>query len=146
MLGMRALANHIINIARKNGINITNLQLQKVMFFTLGLHIRNIHGVDQLVSGTYDEPFEKWKYGPVVESVYYEYNKYQNRPITEPGIYDEDYAEWDTTIINLLNIDVFSLVNLSHRLSAWANHETDIINRNYVPSYTLEEIMEDFLR
>jgi len=145
MASMRELANHIIAVANRNNLSVTNLQIQKVMFFSLGIHIRH-HGIDDLARETYDIPFDKWKYGPVVESVYYSFNHFKDNDITEEleGSYIPDYARWDNAIGALLNTDVFELVRVSHDFSSWADYEVDILSRNYVESYTLEEIAEDF--
>lgn len=145
MASMRELANHIIAVARNQNRPITNLQIQKVMFFALGFHIRH-NNIDDLAIETYDIPFEKWKYGPVVESIYYTFNKYRDNPVPEEvsGTYNLEYSGWDNNITDLLDIDVFTLVTVSHDLPSWANFENDILNRNYVDSYTLPEIARDF--
>ncbi|GKV55958.1 hypothetical protein NCCP2222_19050 [Sporosarcina sp. NCCP-2222] len=145
MASMRELANHIIAVANRRGFAVTHLQLQKVMFFTLGFHMRN-HGIDDLAEETYDIPFEKWKYGPVVESLYYTYNRFRDQDITNEieGVYSPEYIEWDDNIAKLLQIDVFDLVKISHDLPSWADYEDDILSRNYVDSYTLPEIANDF--
>lgn len=147
MAGMRHLANHIIAVANENYLSVTNLQIQKIMFFALGFHIRKVGHIDDLAYETYDIPFEKWRYGPVVESVYYRFNHLRDGDITEEldGVYYEDYSEWDDTIIELLNIDVFQLVSVSHELNSWAKHEQEILNRDFVRPYSLEEIEQDFL-
>lgn len=145
MAGMRNLANHIIAIASDGDLPVTNLQLQKVMFFAIGMHIRR-SGIDDLVENTYDIPFDKWKYGPVVESIYYSFNHLKDGDISKTlnGTRDSSYKQWDQAIEELLKIDVFKLVRVSHDLPSWANYEEDIISRNFVESYTLDEIAEDF--
>lgn len=145
MAGMRELANHILAVANRSGLPVTPLQVQKVMFFALGFHTRH-KGVDKLAVETYDIPFEKWKYGPVVESLYYTYNKFRDDDITEEieGVYNAEYSEWDANIVKLLQFNIFNLVKVSHDLPSWANFEEDILSRSYVDSYTLQEIARDF--
>lgn len=144
-MGMNDLADHILAVADNQEIEVTNLQLQKVMFFTLGMHIRLNGAVDQLAQETFDIPFEKWQYGPVVESIYYRFNKFKDKPIKLPGTYHDEYSIWDEMIESLLDVNVFDLVKLSHKMKAWANYEDDILQRNFVNSYTLNEIAEDFI-
>ena len=146
-MSMKELANHIIAIGDKNDLPVTNVQLQKVMFFALGMHLRKF-GIDDLAIDTYDIPFDKWQYGPVVESIYYRFNYLKDQDITEKfnGLYHEQYRNWDKTIKQLLQIDVFELVRVSHDMPSWANYKENIITRNYVKGYTLEEIYEDFSR
>ncbi|WP_096201877.1 Panacea domain-containing protein [Bacillus sp. FJAT-45350] len=146
MASMEELYNHIIDIANKNNLTVTNLQIQKVMFFSLGMHIRLNNGVDDLAERTYNIPFEKWRYGPVVESIYYQLNYFKDKPIKLDGTYSHEYSEWDNIIVQLLNINVFELVRLSHKFPSWANYEDDINNRRFVESYTIDEIAEDFMQ
>ncbi|WP_342512781.1 type II toxin-antitoxin system antitoxin SocA domain-containing protein [Sporosarcina sp. FSL K6-1522] len=145
MAGMRELANHIIAVANDASLSVTNLQIQKVMFFSLGFHMRH-NGIDELATETYDIPFEKWKYGPVVESLYYTYNHFKDKDIAEElyGFYNPEYAMWDENIERLLQIDPFELVRVSHDFPSWSDYEEDILQRNYVESYALGEIAEDF--
>lgn len=145
MASMEQLANHTIAVANSIRLPITNLQVQKVMFFTLGMHIRQNGSIDNLVENTYETPFEKWKYGPVVESLYYELSRFKDQPIILDRNLDPEYASFTKLIGNLLTIDVFQLVRLSHKLPSWKNFEDEIMNRDYVEPYTLEEIAGDFL-
>lgn len=145
MASMNELSNHIISIAKSSNLPITNLQVQKVMFFTLGMHIRQRGHIDELTALTYDIPFEKWQYGPVIESIYYRLNHFKDKPITLDGIYSQEYRQWDNMIQRLLQINVFDLVKISHDLPSWANYENAIINREFVESYSLDEIAEDFI-
>nr|WP_321316026.1 type II toxin-antitoxin system antitoxin SocA domain-containing protein [uncultured Ligilactobacillus sp.] len=73
------VADEIITLAKKESKPVTNLMLQKVMYFlnTLSLLKRN----KPLVS---DQNFEKWDYGPVIHSVYSEYSFNGANLILEP--------------------------------------------------------------
>ncbi|MEO4053350.1 type II toxin-antitoxin system antitoxin SocA domain-containing protein [Solibacillus sp. CAU 1738] len=144
MVGMRSLADHVIAIGANKNLPVTNLQVQKVMFFTLGFHLQD-NGIDALAEKIYDMPFEKWRYGPVVETVYYELCQFKDKPITEQGRYTAELSSLDSNIEQLLKINVFDLVELSHQLSSWADYKAEILNRRYVESYTLKEIWEDFV-
>ncbi|MBF0847832.1 hypothetical protein IR145_10265, partial [Streptococcus danieliae] len=60
MTNMSKFAEHVISIANANEIPITNLQLQKTMYFAL----RNSKDVldDETIQSIYDEPFLVWRY------------------------------------------------------------------------------------
>lgn len=60
----RAIANLILDEADLRDIAITNLALQKLLYFTHGLYLTQMK--KPLVSGY----FEAWQYGPVHPSVY----------------------------------------------------------------------------
>lgn len=141
---MRDLANHILAVGNSNGTPITNLTLQKVMFFTLGFYIRR-NGINDLVIQTYDSSFSKWELGPVHKPTYYRFKHYGSNPISIENVeQDPRYIDLNNDILKLLRINVFKLVEVSHRLPSWDNFEDDILARNLVPDYTLEEIREDF--
>ncbi|MBM0064909.1 Panacea domain-containing protein [Alkalicoccobacillus gibsonii] len=142
---MQALAGHIFAVANETGRSITNLQLQKILFFSLGLHLRLRGGIDQLAQEIYNLPFSKWRYGPVVEDLYFTYNGYGSQPII-PQVANRDprFEHLDTAIINLLDRDVFKLVSFSHQMSAWDDFKDDILEGRHVDPYTLDEIFTDF--
>lgn len=64
------LAAYVVNkCVNDPSLSITNLQLQKIMYF---LQIRSLKGnpCKPIVD---DETFEAWKFGPVLTRVYYTY-------------------------------------------------------------------------
>ncbi len=144
---MQKLAEHIIAVANEKNKDVTNLQLQKIMFIVFGFHMRRLNDIDDLARQLYEEAkFSKWKYGPVVQSVYYKYNGYGPRPIIEPyAREDEDFEHLNSYITKMLDMDVFYLVNLTHELPSWADYQEEILEGKYVEDYTLEEIFEDFM-
>lgn len=62
------VARKLVQLSIENGLWITNLQLQKILYFTWIDYYKECKG--HLFE---DKPFEAWKYGPVVKDVYYEY-------------------------------------------------------------------------
>lgn len=61
------VANYLILKARteKEG-DLTNMKLQKLLYFAQGLFLAGTEGKQLL----FDDPIEAWKYGPVIPSVY----------------------------------------------------------------------------
>lgn len=145
-MSVERLADHVLAVVHREGNSVTNLELQKVLFFTVGMSIReNPDREIEFFNNIYDNDFEKWRYGPVVPSVYFNFNVFGNMPIENNGIYSEDYQRFDDLILRLSNINVYRLVALSHDMSAWADYESDIMQGNYVAPYTIEEIVRDFI-
>jgi uncharacterized phage-associated protein len=142
---MDSLARHIIAVANQNNKAVTNLQLHKVMFFTIGLDMRINGVVTNMISDLYNVPFEKWKYGACVESLYYKYNLLSKQSLTECGDTDERFSHMDQTIINLLDVDVFTLIRLMRTFDSWSQHGDKIEKLEYVEPYTLDEIYKDFV-
>lgn len=143
-MSVERLGNHILAVANRFDRSVTNLQLQKVLFFTIGMSIRRNENEIDFFNDLYNNEFEKWRYGPVVPSLYFRFNIYGNKPIENEGDYEENYERFNNLILNLLDIDVYRLVALSHEMNAWCDHEYDIMNGSYVAPYTFEEIARDF--
>lgn len=80
-MGMHNLANHIIAVANKNHRTINNIQLQKILYFTLRYSIPLI-GLEN-AKEIYDEPFLVWHYGPILKSEYDRFYTYGTNPIIE---------------------------------------------------------------
>ena len=73
----RAIANLMLDEADQRGdIKITNLALQKLLYFAHGMYLTQTKG--PLVSGY----FEAWQYGPVHPSVYRAFKSSGSAPIT----------------------------------------------------------------
>jgi uncharacterized phage-associated protein len=71
----RAVANHFLDLAGKHSIPLTNLHLQKVIFFSHGNFIIRT-GLDLILNR-----FEAWDHGPVVPELYHALKKYDDRKI-----------------------------------------------------------------
>lgn len=138
---MRDLADHIIARAQSTGKGITNLQLQKVLYFTI------IEGIQQelidkeWLQNNYDSEFFVWRYGPVVKDIYEEYSIYGASTIFEPRQETEEFNDLNDIIDNLLRQRVSRLVDRSHDHDHWLSNENQIeFGRSNVP-YQLEDLI-----
>jgi uncharacterized phage-associated protein len=73
----RAVANLMLDVADENGQRLSNLALQKLLYFTHATFL--IETGSPLVTGF----FEAWKYGPVHPIVYQSFKASAGRPIVE---------------------------------------------------------------
>ena len=72
----RAIANLLLDLAHEDGISVSNLALQKLLYFAHAhFLIRTRH---PLVQGG----FEAWTYGPVHPAVYQAFKSEGDRPVT----------------------------------------------------------------
>jgi len=71
----RSVANLLLDLAGKKDRQLSNLVLQKILYFVHGQYM-NVAG-EPLVLGT----FEAWQYGPVHPHVYAAFKKYGDNPI-----------------------------------------------------------------
>ena len=118
---MKALdvAKYIINKGIEKEKPVSNLQLQKILYFS---HIDTIKaGKGKLV----DEKFEAWDYGPVCREVYNEFAPYGANKMTITKNVDEEPEQEicdiiDKTINKHIDKSPWELVAESHKEgSAW---------------------------
>jgi uncharacterized phage-associated protein len=72
----RGIANFLLDLARNRRIRLTNLQLQKIVFFAHGAFLQRFR--KPLVLNR----FEAWEHGPVVPELYHCLKHYGDREIT----------------------------------------------------------------
>lgn len=133
---MRDFANHILAIAYENNLSVSNLKLQQVMYFAIKTQKDN----PELLSEIYDEPFYVWAYGPTVPSIYARYYGYGSRAIIEKGKRNDEYSIFDNTIINLLNKDLFELIEKSRVNIHWQANKNKKSKGISKVKYELEDI------
>jgi uncharacterized phage-associated protein len=73
----KAVANEFLELAKKDGKQLTPMQLQKLVYFAHGWYLA-ITGERLL-----DERIEAWQWGPVIPSLYSEFKHFGSGPITE---------------------------------------------------------------
>lgn len=71
------IANYFIHLSRATGSLLTNLKLQKLLYFIQGWHLALFK------KPLFKDDIEAWDYTPIVKNVYNKYKKYQWCPITE---------------------------------------------------------------
>ncbi|MDF7671835.1 hypothetical protein PT281_00855 [Lactobacillus sp. ESL0701] len=137
---MTDLANQIIFVARQNDLSVTNLQLQKVMYFVLKDAIKNDLLDQEVIKETYNVPFQVWKYGPVVRSIYVQYSVYSSDPIIEDGVDTLELAPLNNDILSRLKEDPFELVNESHEEPFWQKNSKKIYRWTSNVEYSLKDV------
>lgn len=154
------VANFVIDLGIKKDKKVTNLKLQKILFFLQGYFLYSYN--KRLINGN----FSKWKYGPVEEEVYY--NNKENgssvidsMPVTmnisedneisivmPQKLDDTDFKENEDVFKALTNFtdklldrNAWELVKLTHNHKSWREHEDEILRYN-AADYTDDEIKE----
>lgn len=108
----QAVARHIVTYCTRIGNPISNLKLQKLLYFVWIEYYKKT-GNELFFDNMY-----AWPLGPVVPIVYREFSPYAGLPIQR--IYTEECKEEDVDIIdNIVNsfvdISARDLVDMSHR-------------------------------
>lgn len=93
-----AVANYLLSLSSAEGIDLTPMKLQKLVYIAHGWHLA-LRG-DPLVT---DEYAEAWDYGPVFPSVYYEFRRFGRNPVDGPAadvvLFDDGSTEFITPTI-----------------------------------------------
>jgi uncharacterized phage-associated protein len=77
----KAVANHFLDLAQDSRGTLSPMKIQKLVYFSHGWHL-SINNGRALI----DEAVQAWTYGPVIPSLYHEFKKYGNGPITSPAL------------------------------------------------------------
>lgn len=71
------VANNVLNRAFREGINVSPMKLQKILYFIASEYQKRTH------KPLFNELFETWDYGPVLRSVYSEFRPYSRQSIRQ---------------------------------------------------------------
>lgn len=149
------VSRHVINYSNKKGYGISNLKLQKILYFIQAYFLSYTNSHDPC----FIEKIEAWDFGPVIPRAYCEYKQYGSGNIPPVSWYrqfdsdslwsvrqityhDDCISTKDKKLIDAV-IDKFKdysatdLVSLTHKQSPWKDA--------YVP-YENREITKDAIR
>ena len=135
-----AVANSIIKVAKNKGVNdLTPMKIQKLMYFAQFFYLKNFED-----SVLIDDNFVRWRFGPVIPSLYYQLRNYGSNPVDdyirqlspdyEAIVYmmsKKDSTSWDfldQVFDTFGHLDVISLSALIHRKdSSWSTGAIDTV-------------------
>lgn len=106
------VAKYVVTKCVRDGVPITNLQLQKILYFIQCAFLK------ETGAPLFPENFEAWKLGPVIPEVYYAFCGYGAMKISNEYQYDEIDPEklglLDKQIEDLRKLSAGKLVDRSH--------------------------------
>ena len=124
MYSANDVAAYVINWCRQRNIPITNLKLQKLLYFIQGEYVRATH--ERLI----EEDFYAWTLGTVIPEVYYKYSVYSSFDLFEQSeenfktIEEYEKKEIDKILEKYAVIPTWDLVELSKEEDHWKyNHQ-----------------------
>ncbi|MEQ2408488.1 type II toxin-antitoxin system antitoxin SocA domain-containing protein [Bacteroides ovatus] len=134
------IANKIISKTDlEHGDTISNLKLQKMMYYQQGFHLAYF--------GTplFDEDIVAWQYGPVVPSVYKEYKSFESNSIStsKEGIsLSDDEEELFNNVYEEYNqFSAVALMKMTHEESPWKTTEINsVISRDKMAAFFKTQI------
>jgi uncharacterized phage-associated protein len=117
------VADYILFRAGEVGSFVSNLKLQKLLYYAQGWHLAHYQ------TELFNEKMEAWVHGPVIPSLYSKYRHYGSSPITspeEPIISKETKEFLELFLQNYLPIDAYELELSSHREKPWIEARGDL--------------------
>ena len=121
MLSALDVAKYFLFIAFQNGDTITNLKMQKLLYYAQAWYMVNNNG--KLL---FRDEIQAWKYGPVVPAVYQFFKEYNSYPIhhsvTESDIaivpqHERDFL--DEFAVEYFSMSATELVSMTHNEAPW---------------------------
>ena len=149
------VSRYIINALNNQGLSISNLKLQKLLYFVQGFFL----ALDD--KPCFSNRIEAWDFGPVVPDAYHEFKIFGSNSIPPIKTYfkfnnnfwDSETIEFDesiiedsdkykiSTVLNLFkNYSTTQLVNITHNQNPWK----DVYNTSRNTLITNESIREYF--
>lgn len=74
------VAKLILNLAHTRGVEMTNLKLQKLLYYSQAWHLAILR------KPLFSERIEAWVHGPAVPAVFGAYKQFRWNPIPDPGL------------------------------------------------------------
>ena len=108
MIDVMDLALYIVNKCMNEGCPVTNLQLQKILYY---IQVEFLKKKGVLI---FEDSIEAWKFGPVIPRVYFAYSHFGAMPI---------YCDSNSAIDNISIHDkalIDSVTNSKKDLPPWA--------------------------
>jgi len=150
------MAYNVIDIAKKiikmadddianGGDNITNLKLQKLLYYQQGYHLA------QFDKPLFDENVEAWMYGPVVPVAYDYFQQYgaQSLPVEKDVIIlpDEEESLFYQVYDAYREFSAIGLMNMTHREKPWTeavpHNRGTVISLDAMKSYFKTQLVDD---
>ncbi|MBW2062839.1 MAG: SocA family protein [Deltaproteobacteria bacterium] len=142
------VADYFLWKASETGELLTNLKLQKLVFYAQAFHL-----------AVFDKPlfqddFEAWVYGPVCPTLYREYKEFGWNPICRDSInklnFTPDAEELLEEISDLfLGESAYNLQRRTHREDPWANARQglppDTPSHNIISKETMKKYYKQFI-
>ncbi|MDD3594014.1 MAG: DUF4065 domain-containing protein [Candidatus Gastranaerophilales bacterium] len=142
------ISRYILNTANINGDLITNLKLQKILYYAQAWYLVNFDK-----EKLFEDNIEAWQYGPVIPSVYNVYKGFNRKPI-EIEIEEKEFESLSPQIQTyldefcerFLDYSATQLVSMTHNEQPWQEAyqkcPCEIINLDSMYSY-YKKLLED---
>jgi uncharacterized phage-associated protein len=138
------IAKYFINLANQTGSFLSNLKLQKLVYYAQAWHLA-LH--DQPL---FDEDFEAWVHGPVIPELYQAYKHFSWKPIQE----DVVVADLSKSVLEHLRevadeyfaCDAYELERMTHLESPWQIARQGLASDEPSTNIILKDWMQEYYK
>ncbi len=120
MVRANDVAKLFLKWARENGDTITNLKIQKLLYYAQAWYLVN-YG-----RRLFDDDIEAWDLGPVIRSIYRKWKKYNSMPIQytpndkEENAFEKHHLEFLVEFYRIFSsFSSTALVSMTHNEDPW---------------------------
>ncbi|EFA69826.1 hypothetical protein CEP10_09870 [Cylindrospermopsis raciborskii S07] len=117
MLTCFDVARYFIHLANETGSYISNLKLQKLVYYAQAWHLALYD------TALFEEEFEAWVHGPVIPVLYQQYKGFGWRPIQqeveEPNLPENIRSFLDEVVEVYFQCDAYELERMTHQETPW---------------------------
>lgn len=142
MITAKKVAQYVIKFFHESEDLITNLKLQKLLYYIQGWHL-GLHG-----KPLFNEDFQAWVHGPVQPAVYAEYKKYRWNPISEdvPEInFSENVIVHIEDVLKVFGIKTaYELERMTHHEEPWLMARGNIDHTEECTNIISKDSMQSF--
>ncbi len=139
MIAALDLAKYIVYKCVKDNEPISNLQLQKILYYIQKYYLNEFN------VPFFADDFEAWQFGPVVPNVYYHYCGYGAMPISNafesfPSVFQNNVAV-NNIVETRRKLNPWDLVAESHRPGgAWDKvYQNGVGNHKVIPLHLIKD-------
>jgi uncharacterized phage-associated protein len=140
------VAKWFIAWAEAEGEELSNLRLQKLLYYAQGHYLAERH------QPLFRDPIQAWSHGPVIPPIYHEYKRFGSSSIELPESdpFDWDHVDEDTTeflgrVWNTYGgLSAGRLRNMTHEERPWRAHWRDDERNVVIPPEDMESYFRQF--
>lgn len=138
----------IVDTARRMGIYLTHMQLQKLVYIAHGFSLAGLHR--PLIA----EPVTAWKYGPVIPRVYQAFKEYGGSVIPQPintPYFSHDVEQLIQSVVNSYGrLSGVQLSELTHQVgtpwyNVWVHESGHLTDNAVIPDHAIKSHYEKLL-
>ncbi|KTD17941.1 Panacea domain-containing protein [Legionella jordanis] len=146
----RKIADYIISYFQEHGEPLTNLKLQKLLYYAQGWYLALYN------KPLFDDKIEAWVHGPVIPAAYHSFKQYGYGLIDEkpsfPNLSPKIRSHLDEVIDVYGSYSAFELEHLTHQTTPWKKARGNLpideassaeISQIDMKEYFLEKVAEN---